>query len=87
MGERAALLLRVPKDLARELDEEARASGTSRSALVTAVLREYLRRRRLARVIAEGAGTVSAEDAPWWSSPEEARAWLEEIRSAWRQSP
>lgn len=87
MGDRVAILLRLPRELARELDEESRASGASRSALVTAILREHLRRRRLARVIAASAGSISPEDAPWWSSPEEAQAWLEELRSAWRQSP
>jgi predicted transcriptional regulator len=87
MGDRVALLLRIPKDLLHQLDEESRASGMSRSALAATALREYLQRRHLARVIAQGAGSISAEDAPWWSSPEEARAWLEEIRSAWRQSP
>jgi len=84
VSELAPLRLKLPRDLVHQLDQEVRASGTSRSAIVAVALREYLRRRRLTRDIAEGAGSVSAEDAPWWSSPKAAGAWLRELRRCWR---
>jgi len=78
--------VRLEPDLIEALDREAAAEGRSRSAVIAGALREYLRRRRLLRTIAQGAASLSPEEAVRWGSAEAADAWVRALRSEWEAS-
>lgn len=77
--------VRLDPAIVEALDREAAAAGRPRSAVIAAALAEYLRRRRLLRTIAEGAASLSPEEAAYWGSPEEADVWVRARRAEWER--
>lgn len=85
MADRQMIHVRLDRETAIALEEEARAEGRSRNAIVAAAISDYLRRHRLRRVIDAAAGSVAPDAAPWWSTPEEADCWIQSVRSDWER--
>jgi len=68
----------LPDELVDEIDEMV--GKRNRSRFLTEAATEILRRERLRRAIRDGAGILSDEDYPEWSTPEKVADWLRELR-------
>jgi predicted transcriptional regulator len=65
-------------DLVREIDEIA--GKGKRSEYIAEAVSTAVRRARQRRAIEEGAGMLSDEDYPYWSTPEKIADWLRDLR-------
>jgi Arc/MetJ-type ribon-helix-helix transcriptional regulator len=68
----------LPDELVEEIDEMV--GKRNRSRFLTEAATEILRRERLRRAIRDGAGILSDEDYPEWSTPEKVADWLRKLR-------
>ncbi len=68
----------LPDKLIEDVDKLV--GKRNRSRFISAVVEERLRRERLRRAIEEGAGILSDEDYPEWSTPEKIAEWLRDLR-------
>jgi len=76
---RIATNLSLPEDLVRQLDEVA--GKGNRSAFVEDVVRKAIKREQLLLAIERTSGILTAEDYPYWSTPEKVLEWVREARA------
>lgn len=79
MAMRIPTNLSLPADLVRQLDEVA--GKGNRSAFVEDVVRKAIRREQLRLAFQRTAGILTAEDYPYWSTPEKVLEWVREARA------
>ena len=71
--------LSLPEDLVVELDE---VSGPrNRSAFAEEALRKAIKREQLRVSIERTAGSLSAEDYPYWRTSEDVVSWVRQMRA------
>ena len=68
----------LPDELVEEIDELV--GKRNRSRFLTEAATERLRRERLRRTIREGAGILSDEDYPEWSTSDKVVEWVRKLR-------
>ncbi len=68
----------LPDDLLKEIDELV--GQHRRSRFIAEAARIVARRDRLVKAIEEGAGILSDEKYPYWSTPEKVARWLRDLR-------
>jgi Arc/MetJ-type ribon-helix-helix transcriptional regulator len=68
----------LPDELVDSVDELV--GKRNRSRFITEAVTMQLRRARLRDVIRKGAGILSDEDYPEWSSPEKVADWVRKLR-------
>jgi Arc/MetJ-type ribon-helix-helix transcriptional regulator len=68
----------LPDKLIEDVDKLV--GKRNRSRFISEVVEERLRRERLRRAIEKGAGILSDEDYPEWSTPEKIAEWLRDLR-------
>ena len=71
----------LPRELAEQFEREAGARGQSER--VAEALELWLRRKRLADVVATFAGFASAAEHPHWATAEDVSEWVRAERAAW----
>jgi hypothetical protein len=78
-GDRVPTNLSLPRALVAEVD--ALAGRRGRSAFVESALRRAVKRERLRAAWERAAGALSAEEYPYWRSPEDVVSWVRERRA------
>jgi Arc/MetJ-type ribon-helix-helix transcriptional regulator len=68
----------LPDDLVKDIDELV--GKRKRSEFIADALEKSVRSEKMLRVIKEGAGILSDEDYPYWSTPEKVAQWLRDLR-------
>ena len=68
----------LPDELIKEIDEKV--GRRNRSRYIADVVAERIRRDKLVETIRRGAGILSDEDYPEWSTPEKVAAWVRKLR-------
>jgi hypothetical protein len=71
--------INIPDELVNGVDELA--GPGKRSEYITAAVQKAVRKDRLVRAIEKGAGMLSDEDYPHWSTPEKVAEWLRDLRN------
>jgi hypothetical protein len=70
--------LNLPDDLVRDID--LLAGQGNRSEYIAELIRSQIRARKIQWAIEKGAGILSDEDYPHFSTPEKIAAWFKELR-------
>lgn len=70
--------INLPDDLVRDIDEIA--GKGKRSECIADLVAAEVRALKLQEVIRRGAGILSDEDYPEWSTPEKVAEWLRDLR-------
>ena len=68
----------IPDEILKDVD--ALAGKGKRSEYIAEAARIVARRDRLVKAIEEGAGILSDEKYPYWSTPEKVARWLRDLR-------
>jgi len=68
----------LPDELVEGVDDLV--GKRNRSRFIAAATEKELRRERLREAIRKGAGILSDEDYPEWSTPEKTAEWLRKLR-------
>jgi len=71
--------LSLPEDLVAELDKVA--GSRKRSAFAEEALRRAIKREQFRIVAEEVAGSLKAEDYPYWRTSEDVVKWVREMRA------
>ncbi len=75
----------LPEDLLERVDRVA--GKRRRSRFVEEAVREKLAREAQKATLEAGAGILSKEDYPEWSTPEDISRWVSSLRQADRRMP
>jgi Arc/MetJ-type ribon-helix-helix transcriptional regulator len=70
--------INLPEDLVRDID--LLAGKGNRSDYIAELIRSEIRARKVQWAIEKGAGILSDEDYPHFSTPEKIAAWFKELR-------
>ncbi len=76
--------VRVPAEVLTEIDDLG--VGTTRGAVVTEALREYLHRRKQLQAVRTGTGLLANDTPPHWRNAEDVDAWVRSVRAGWDRS-